>query len=219
VITHDTVKSVARTGAEIVPFFNGSNKYLSSVREIRKSEYGRAKSFVSRGETRWYSHYGLFRSLLEMEMALIKLPYSPIKTMVYLAHLKMTSFSRIIRRTASGYVKEVAGLLRSITIEISNAERLGACIADVLPSMRRLFAHYKICGEAARIGTMTAVATRKSPREIDMRIPVRDCMTEGRMTTRGWGACTSVEGTRVPSTGDAIERTSDSARPLGRKVV
>jgi hypothetical protein len=44
VITHDTVKSVARTGAEIVSFFNGSNKYLSIVREIRKSEYGRAKS-------------------------------------------------------------------------------------------------------------------------------------------------------------------------------
>jgi hypothetical protein len=38
-------------------------------------------------------------------------------------------------------------------------------------------------------------------------------MTEGRMTTHGWGACTSVEGTRAPSTGDAIERTIDLARP------
>jgi hypothetical protein len=37
----------------------------------------------------------------------------------------------------------------------------------------------------------------------------RDCMTEDRMTTHGWGACTSVEGTRVPSMGDAIERTID----------
>jgi hypothetical protein len=42
-----------------------------------------------------------------------------------------------------------------------------------------------------------------------MCIYVRDCMTEGRMTTNGWGACTSVEGTRAPSTGDAIERTID----------
>jgi hypothetical protein len=46
-----------------------------------------------------------------------------------------------------------------------------------------------------------------------MRIPVRDCMTEGRMTTHGWVACTSVEGTRAPSTGDTIERTRDSTRP------
>jgi hypothetical protein len=42
-----------------------------------------------------------------------------------------------------------------------------------------------------------------------MRIPLRDCMTEGRITTNGWGACTSVEGTRALSTGDAIERTID----------
>jgi hypothetical protein len=62
-----------------------------------------------------------------------------------------------------------------------------------------------------------SVASRKSPREIDMRIPVRDCMTEGRMTTHGWGACTSVEGTRAPSTGDAIERTRDSTRPPWEK--
>jgi hypothetical protein len=66
VITHDAVKAVARTGAEIVSFFNSSTKYLSSVREIKISEYGRAKSFVSRGKTRWYSHYGPFRSLLDM---------------------------------------------------------------------------------------------------------------------------------------------------------
>jgi hypothetical protein len=57
-----------------------------------------------------------------------------------------------------------------------------------------------------------AVATRKSPKGIDMRIPVRDCMTEGRVNTHGWGACTSVEGTGAPSTGDTIERTIDSAR-------
>jgi hypothetical protein len=34
-------------------------------------------------------------------------------------------------------------------------------------------------------------------------------MTEDRMTTHGWGACTFVEGTRAPSMGDAIERTID----------
>jgi hypothetical protein len=50
-----------------------------------------------------------------------------------------------------------------------------------------------------------------------MRIPVRDCLNEGRMTTHGWGACTYVEGTRAPSTGDAIERTIDSARPSCEK--
>jgi hypothetical protein len=37
-------------------------------------------------------------------------------------------------------------------------------------------------------------------------------MIEDRMTTHGWGACTSVEGTRAPSMGDAIERTVDSTR-------
>jgi hypothetical protein len=47
VITQDTVKAVARTGVEIVSFFNGSTKYLSSAREIQISEYGRAKSFES----------------------------------------------------------------------------------------------------------------------------------------------------------------------------
>jgi hypothetical protein len=36
-------------------------------------------------------------------------------------------------------VKEVAGLLRPITIEIADSERLGACIADVLPSMGDCF--------------------------------------------------------------------------------
>jgi hypothetical protein len=42
-------------------------------------------------------------------------------------------------------------------------------------------------------------------------LPRRDCMTEDRMTTHGWGAgaCTSVEGTRAPSMGDATERTID----------
>jgi hypothetical protein len=60
VITHDTIKAVARTGVEIVSFFNGSTKYLSSVREIQISEYGREKSDVSRDETRGYSHYVLF---------------------------------------------------------------------------------------------------------------------------------------------------------------
>jgi hypothetical protein len=43
-------------------------------------------------------------------------------------------------------------------------------------------------------------------------LPGRDCMTEDRMTTHGWGACTSVERTRAPSMGDAIERTIDSTR-------
>jgi hypothetical protein len=57
------------------------------------------------------------------------------------------------------------------------------------------------------------VVRRKSPRGIDMRIPVRDCMTEGRIKTHSWEACTSVEGTRAPSTGDAIERTIDSSTP------
>jgi hypothetical protein len=52
-----------------------------------------------------------------------------------------------------------------------------------------------------------------------MRIPVRDCMNEGRMTTHGWGACTSVEGTRAPSTGNAIERIRDSTRPLCEKSI
>jgi hypothetical protein len=51
------------------------------------------------------------------------------------------------------------GLLRPITIEIAHAERLGACIPDVLPSMGRLFAHYKTCGEAARLDTMTATVS------------------------------------------------------------
>jgi hypothetical protein len=51
-----------------------------------------------------------------------------------------------------------------------------------------------------------------------MRISVRDCMTEDRMATHGWGACTSVEGTRAPSMGDAIERTIDLARPPWEKI-
>jgi hypothetical protein len=34
-------------------------------------------------------------------------------------------------------------------------------------------------------------------------------MTEDRVKTHGWGFCTYVEGTRAPSTGDAIERTID----------
>jgi hypothetical protein len=67
VIMHDTVKATARIGTEIVSFFNGSTKCLSSLRGIQISEYGRTKSFVSRGETRWYSLYGLFRSILEMD--------------------------------------------------------------------------------------------------------------------------------------------------------
>jgi hypothetical protein len=50
-----------------------------------------------------------------------------------------------------------------------------------------------------------------------MRIPVRDCMTEGLIKTHDRGACTSVEGTRSPSTGDAIERTIESARPPWEK--
>jgi hypothetical protein len=50
-----------------------------------------------------------------------------------------------------------------------------------------------------------------------MRIPLRDCTNEGRMTTHGWGACTYVEGTRAPSMGDAIERTIDLARPPREK--
>jgi hypothetical protein len=37
------------------------------------------------------------------------------------------------------------------------------------------------------------------------------------MTTHGWGACTSVEGTRAPSMGDAIERTVDSTRLMEEK--
>jgi hypothetical protein len=52
---------------------------------------------------------------------------------------------------------------------------------------------------------------------IDIRTPVRDCITEGRMTTHGWGACISVDGTRAPSTGDAIERTIDLSRPPWEK--
>jgi hypothetical protein len=33
--------------------------------------------------------------------------------------------------------------------------------------------------------SLDLVETLKSPREIDMRIPVRDCMAEGWMTTHG----------------------------------
>jgi hypothetical protein len=55
-------------------------------------------------------------------------------------------------------VKVAAGFLRLSPLRLKML-RLGECIADVLPSMGRLFAHYKIFGEAARIGTMTATVS------------------------------------------------------------
>jgi hypothetical protein len=81
------------------------------------------------------------------------------------------------------------------------------------PSPKQTFSSFLTSMESAPIDAPDeSVASRKSPRERDMRIPVRDYMTEGRMTIRGGGACTSIEGTRAPSTRDAIERNRDSER-------
>jgi hypothetical protein len=81
------------------------------------SEYGRAKSFVTRGETRWYSHYGLFRSLLEMEMALRKFALKHYQD----DGVSGSSRGDIVLENCSSNrfcinVKEVAGFLRPITI-------------------------------------------------------------------------------------------------------
>jgi hypothetical protein len=58
----------------------------------------------------------------------------------------------------------------------------------------------------------TGCSNTKITEGIKVSLPGRDCMTEDRMTTDGWRACTSVEGTRASSMGDAIEQTIDSTR-------
>jgi hypothetical protein len=60
--------------------------------------------------------------------------------------------------------------------------------------------------------SVAACSNPKIPEGIKGDLPGRDCMAEDRMTTHGWGACTSIEGTRAPSIGDAIEQTIDSTR-------
>jgi hypothetical protein len=58
-------------------------------------------------------------------------------------------------------VKEAAAILRPIAIEVAVAERRGSSIADVLPCLGRLFAHYRAVAAAARPECMTeAVASR-----------------------------------------------------------
>jgi hypothetical protein len=92
-------------------------------------------------------HVQLFRSILEMEMALRKFALKHYQD----DGVSGSSRGDIVLEKCSPNrfwlnVKEVKGLLRPIIIEIAHAERLGACISDVLPSMGRLFAHYMTCG-------------------------------------------------------------------------
>lgn len=70
-VNHPSLRSSAAKMKKVVSFFLASEKRMGHLEECMDVSKGKRLSMVKRGETQWYSHYGMVRRLLEIMEALV----------------------------------------------------------------------------------------------------------------------------------------------------
>ena len=143
IITHPLLLAVAAKGAKVVLLFSQSTKWRKLLEVCMDDVLGRRWEIEKRGETSWYSHFGMVNRLIKLKPALEAFAHT-------------YNNDRALRLTRNGGVvlemirsqefwdqtDLTARLLRPIVIEIGVIERRSSNLSAVCASFGRLFAYF-----------------------------------------------------------------------------
>jgi len=160
VIGHESLRAITTKCSLIVSFFKRSTKYMGLLLEIMDATMKNRLTFIKTGETRWYSHYGQARRLLDLKPALERLAndYYADTTL-----LRTTNGAAVVDELRSrsfwGRLEVVTQLLLLMVKEIGLVERRDSNLADAAAAFGRLHAFYSQLGvDSATLGTDGATA-------------------------------------------------------------
>jgi len=155
VIGHESLRAITNKCSRIVSFFKRSTKYMGLLLEIMDATMEKRLTFIKTGETRWYSHYGQARRLLDLKPALERFAndYYADTTL-----LRTTNGAAVVDELRSrlfwGRLEVVTQLLLPIVKEIGFVERRDSNLADAAAAFGRLHAFYsQLERDSAMLGT------------------------------------------------------------------
>jgi len=158
VITHPALKAVTRSGGVVVKLFTQSTKWMGQLEICMDQVLGFRRMLIKRGETRWYSHFGMVKRILLLKPALE-------------AFADKFNADRSLRSTANGskvldllrsfrfweQMETMSRLLRRVVIEIGMMERQSANLSDVCAAFGRLYAYFKSLKEETAAVSSTGI--------------------------------------------------------------
>lgn len=143
VANHPSMRSAASKMRMVVKFFSLSTKWMAKLEVCMDECNGPRLAFVKRGETRWYSHFGMVRRILELRGALVALGHKHNDDGYLLGTNQGAEVVDLLRsRLISHMAEAMSRMLRPVVIEIGLVERRGSGLADVCASFGRLYAYF-----------------------------------------------------------------------------
>jgi len=154
-IGHESLRAITTKFSLILSFFKRSTKYIGPLREIMDATMEKRLTFVKTGETRWYSHYGQARRLLNLKPALERFSNDYYADTTLLRTTNGASVVDELRsRSFWGRQEVVTQLLLPIVKEIGIVERRDSNLADAAAAFGRLHAFYsQLEVDSATLGT------------------------------------------------------------------
>jgi len=143
ILTHPMMRAVAAQCCILMAFFTRSTKYMGRLQLLMEKIMCRRLGFIKKGETRWYSHHGMVRRILQLMPALVEFS----NTFVMDEELRQADKgARVVALLHNSRFWERASimrtLLRPLVVELGVIERRASNFADVASSFGRLFAFF-----------------------------------------------------------------------------
>ena len=156
IITHPALQTVTRSGGVVVKLFTQSTKWTGQLEICMDEVLGFRRMLIKRGETRWFSHFGMVKRILLLKPALE-------------AFADTFNADRSLRSTANGskvlnllrsfrfweQMETMSRLLRPVVIEIGIIERRSTNLSDVCAVFGRLYAYLTYLKEETAAVSLT----------------------------------------------------------------
>jgi len=150
IITHSKMKEASALCCVLVGFFTKSNLFMGLLHVIQDRVMGRRLEFIKKGDTRWFSHHGMVRRILDMKAALIEF------SNVYFLHTGIKKTKKgpdVLKMLRSWEFWEMVEVLRSslqpLVVELGLIEKRTAHLGNVVDMFGRLHAFYDNAAAAA----------------------------------------------------------------------
>ena len=149
ILNHESLAPIVAKMVMVVGWFRNSTKFMGLLEALMVKRL----AFVTKGETRWYSHYGMAHRLLELKPALDLFSTKYCDDAALLATKNGGAVIDELRsRRFWSMVRVLCKMLLPIVKEIGMAERRNANLADVASSFGRLHAYFlKLRSETATL--------------------------------------------------------------------
>jgi len=173
ILTNPVMKTAAAQCCLMVTFFSRSTKYMGKLQKLMLEMLGKKLTFEKTGVTRWYSHYGMVRRIIELKPALVAFA----NALVLDAELQATAYGRdVVAVVHDGRFWERASVMRALlqplVIELGVIERRASNLADVAAPFGRLFSFFNhtkqtsatlLASATGSQGLLLPAATNQSP--------------------------------------------------------